>query len=85
MEVTGRGDTRGLDAAQVCAPWNGPRQDWAHNASMRKGHVAEGHYMGEINTVRDMMTDNEPSVNPDIFYRDVPTSDGSWSHGWFPK
>ena len=85
MEVTGRGDVRGLDAAQVCAPWNGPRQEWAKNASMRKGHVAEGRYMGEINPTRDINIDNEPGVNPDLFYRDMPTNDGTWKNGWFPK
>lgn len=85
MEVTGRGEVRGMEAAQVCAPWNGPRQDWAKNASMRMGHVAEGRYMGEVNPERNMMTNNEPGVNPDLFYRDVPTYDGTWREGWFPK
>jgi hypothetical protein len=85
MEITGNGEVKGLDSAQGMPTFVGPRQNWAKNASMRAGHVAESHYMGEVSMPRDMLVDNEPKVNPDLYYRDMPTYDGTWREGWFPK
>ena len=84
MEVTGRGETRGLESAQPMPTRIGYRQDWAANASNRAGHVAEGHYMGETKLERDMWENNEKKVNPDQYHRAEGYLDGGIRHGKFP-
>ena len=83
MEITGMGETKGLDSAQTCSPWNGPRQDWAPTASGITDRTCEGRYMGETNPVAPLTPDMEKPT-PSRFYRDMPTDDGSWSYGKFP-
>jgi len=84
MEVTGKGGTKGFEGAPSQPTFNGPRQEWAKSASKRLGHVSEGHYNGEINLVRDWMSNNELAINPDQFCRAGSTWDGSIKYGKFP-
>lgn len=84
MEVTGKGETRGMEAAPSAPKRMAPRQDWAANASNRAGHVAEGHYMGETKLTRNIFDNNELKINPDQFYRAEGYNDGGMRHGKYP-
>jgi hypothetical protein len=83
MEITGNGEVKGLDSAQGMPMFVGPRQVWAKDASGIEDVTCEGRYMGEINPVRGL--NDQESYGSMAPIRDMPTMDGSWKMGEFPK